>query len=73
MPSSAYQLVHTTMDEIIETSSGGKLTIGLLVAAVVGVSWCRIAHAALNRVYELREGRPWWNTKLQSLILTLSS
>ena len=31
MPASAYELVRTTMDEIIESSSGSKLTLGLLV------------------------------------------
>jgi membrane protein len=70
MPQSAYTLVRTTMDEIIETSSGGKLTIGLLVtlwSASAGVDSLRIA---LNRVYEVKEGRSWWNTKLQSLALT---
>jgi membrane protein len=71
MPASAYQLVHTTMDEIIENSSSGKLTIGLLVtlwSASAGVESLRIA---LNRVYELKETRSWWNTKLHALILTL--
>lgn len=71
MPSSAYQLVRTTMDEIIETSSGGKLTIGLLVtlwSASAGVDSLR---SALNRVYELKETRSWWKTKLQSLVMTL--
>ena len=70
MPSSAYQLVQTTMDEIIKTSSGGKLTIGLLVtlwSASAGVDSLRVA---LDRVYELKENRPWWKTKLQSLVLT---
>lgn len=70
MPPSAYQLVRTTMDEIIDSSSGGKLTLGLLVtlwSASAGVDSLR---AALNRVYELRETRPWWMTKLQSLALT---
>lgn len=70
MPSTAYQLVRTTMDEIIETSSTGKLTLGLLVtlwSASAGVDSLRIA---LNRVYELREIRSWWNTKLHSLALT---
>ncbi|HEX6124429.1 MAG TPA: YihY/virulence factor BrkB family protein [Pyrinomonadaceae bacterium] len=70
MPPSAYELVRTTMDEIIETSSGGKLTLGLLVtlwSASAGVDSVR---TALNRVYELKEARPWWKTKLQSLILT---
>ncbi len=28
MPSSAYELVYKTLDEIVETSSGGKLTSG---------------------------------------------
>lgn len=70
LPPSAYELVQTTMDEIIESSSGGKLTIGLLVtlwSASAGVDSLRIA---LNRVYEVTESRPWWKTKLQSLILT---
>ena len=70
MPPSAFQLVRTTMDEIIETSTGGKLTLGLLVtlwSASAGVDSIR---SALNRVYELRETRSWWNTKLQSLALT---
>ena len=31
MPSTAFDLVHKTMDEIIQTSSSGKLTLGLLV------------------------------------------
>ncbi|HKP69662.1 MAG TPA: YihY/virulence factor BrkB family protein, partial [Pyrinomonadaceae bacterium] len=71
MPFSAYQLVRTTMDEIIETSSGSKLTLGLLVtlwSASAGVDSLR---SALNNVYELLETRSWWWTKLQSLILTL--
>ena len=70
LPPSAYELVRTTMDEIIESSSGGKLTIGLLVtlwSASAGVDSLRIA---LNRVYEVTETRAWWKTKLQSLILT---
>ena len=70
MPPSAYELVRTTMDEIIESSSGSKLTLGILVtlwSASAGVDSLRIS---LNRVYEVRETRPWWKTKLQSLVLT---
>jgi membrane protein len=58
------------MDEIIESSSGSKLTLGILVtlwSASAGVDSLRIA---LNRVYEVRETRAWWKTKLQSLVLT---
>jgi len=70
MPPSAYELVRTTMDEIIESSSGSKLTLGILVtlwSASAGVDSLRIA---LNRVYQVRETRAWWMTKLQSLLLT---
>jgi membrane protein len=70
MPPSAYTLVQTTMDEIIETSSGSKLTLGLLVtlwSASAGIDSLRIA---LNRVYELAETRSFLKTKLQSLVLT---
>ena len=31
MPRSAFQLVQTTMEEIIQNSSGGKLTFGILI------------------------------------------
>lgn len=71
MPSSAYELVYKTLDEIVETSSGGKLTLGLLVtlwSASAGVDSIR---SSLNAVYEHREERSWWHTKLQSLALTL--
>src|SRR5687767_14215351 len=70
MPGSAYELVRTTMDEVIETSSGSKLTLGILItlwSASAGVDSLRIA---LNRVYELRETRSWLNTKLHALVLT---
>ncbi len=71
MPASAFDLVHKTLDEIIENSSGGKLTIGIFItlwSASAGVDSLR---STLNEVYELKETRSWWNTKLQSLVLTL--
>lgn len=71
MPFSAYQLVQRTIMEVSENSSSGKLTIGFLIAlwsASAGMDSLRVA---LNKVYGLKEKRAWWNTKLQSLILTL--
>ncbi|MEJ7846652.1 MAG: YihY/virulence factor BrkB family protein [Pyrinomonadaceae bacterium] len=71
MPGSAYELVHKTVDEIVETGTGGKLTLGLAVtlwSASAGVDSLR---SSLNAVYELKEGRSWWHTKLQSLVMTL--
>lgn len=72
MPYSAYELVQTTIEQVTESSSGGKLTIGLLIAlwsASAGVDSLRVA---LNSVYNLEEKRSWIKTKLLSIILTLT-
>jgi len=71
MPGSASDLVKKTIEEVTENSSGGKLTFGILIAlysASAGIDSIRIA---LNGVYNLTETRPWWRTKILSIILTL--
>jgi len=71
MPASAYDLVKSTIEQVTESSSGGKLTFGLLVAlysASAGIDSLRIA---LNGAYNLAETRAWWKTKLLSLVMTL--
>jgi membrane protein len=63
--------VQSTIEQVTQSSSGGKLTFGLLVAlysASAGIDSLRIA---LNGVYNLTEKRPWWKTKLLSLVMTL--
>jgi membrane protein len=70
MPTDAFDLVRSTMEEIIANSSGGKLTLGAFVtlwSASAGVDSLR---NSLNSVYEVDEDRSWWYTKLQSLIIT---
>lgn len=71
MPQSAYLLVQKTILEVSENSSGGKLTLGILVAlwsASAGMDSLRVA---LNQVFKLKETRTWWKTKAESLLLTL--
>jgi membrane protein len=71
MPFSAYQLVRNTILEVSENSSGGKLTLGFLIAlwsASAGMDSLRVA---LNHVYKIKEERPYWRTKLESLVMTL--
>lgn len=70
MPGEAFNLVRTTMDEIIKNSSSGKLTLGAfftLWSASAGVDSLR---GSLNSVYEVDEDRSWWYTKGQSLLIT---
>jgi membrane protein len=71
MPRSAFILVQKTVQEIVENSSTGKLTLGLAItlwSASAGVDGIR---SALNAIYKLKESRSWWRTKVQSLVLTL--
>ncbi|MEP6901199.1 MAG: YihY/virulence factor BrkB family protein [Actinomycetota bacterium] len=71
MPLPAYQLVQKTILEVSENSSGGKLTLGFIVAlwsASAGMDSLRVA---LNHVYKIKETRSWWKTKFESLLFTL--
>ncbi len=73
MPASAYDLVRKTVEEIVASSTTGKLTLGLAItlwSSSVGVDSLR---NALNAVAGIVETRPWWKTKLQSLALTFVS
>lgn len=73
MPASAYQLVRKTVEEIVVSSTTGKLTLGLAItlwSSSIGVDSLR---NALNAVAGITETRPWWKTKLQSLALTFVS
>jgi membrane protein len=70
LPIAAYDLVRNTVEEIVATSSPGKLTVGLIVtlwSASAGVSSIR---GALNAVYELKETRSWFITKALSVGIT---
>ena len=72
MPGSALELVEKTLTEVVQSSSGGKLTFGFLIAlwsASAGIDSLRVA---LNGVYKLKETRPYWKTKGASLLLTLA-
>ena len=70
LPSSVFDLVRKTIDEIVEKSTGGKATLGLVItlwSASAGIDTLR---SALNAIYKLKETRLWLRTKLESVILT---
>lgn len=73
MPRSAYELVQRTVEEIVESSSTGKLTVGILITLWSASAGMDSLRGALNSVYQLKETRPWWRTKVQAVILTFLS
>jgi membrane protein len=70
MPGQVYNLVHATIEEVVEKSTSGKLTLGLLFTLWSASAGFDAVRNALNEIYEIKESRPLWRTKLQSLLLT---
>jgi membrane protein len=65
------ELIQEQMQRLANNESGGLLTFG-----VVGALWSSSAAlvsivGALNRAYDIEEGRPWWKVRLVAIGLTL--
>lgn len=69
-PRSASQLVRTTVEEITEGATGGKLSFGLLAALWFASFGMGAIGDTLNAAYGVRESRPFWKLRLISLGLT---
>jgi membrane protein len=72
MPSSAIDLVHTTLNEITQARSGSKLSLGLLAALWAASNGMGAISDTLNGAYGVKETRPWWKVRLTAVILTVS-
>ena len=64
-------LIQEQMQRLANNESGGLLTFG-----VAGALWSSSAAlvsivGALNRAYDIEEGRPWWKVRLVAIGLTL--
>ena len=72
MPSSAIELVHTTLNEITQARSGSKLSLGLLAALWAASNGMGAISDTLNGAYGVKETRAWWKVRLTAVILTVS-
>jgi membrane protein len=66
------ELIQEQMRRLANNENGGLLTFG-----VAGALWSSSAAlvsivGALNRAYDIEEGRPWWKVRLVAVGLTLS-
>ncbi|GJD96451.1 YihY/virulence factor BrkB family protein [Methylobacterium iners] len=55
------------MHRVLTEQRGGVLTLGALLALYFSSSGVESLRVGLNRAYGLREGRPWWLTRLESI------
>lgn len=71
MPPSAFQLLDNTMREVFASSSGGKISFGVVAALWAASNGLSAITATLNAAYDLKESRPWWKQRLIAISLTL--
>src|SRR5688500_124022 len=72
VPVSAFDLINTTVDEISEQRSGGKLWFGLLTSLWFASSGMGAIIEGLNVAYDVKETRAWWRRTLLAILLTIA-
>ena len=72
VPVSASDLINTTVDEISQESSGGKLWFGLLTSLWFASSGMGAIIEGLNVAYDVKETRAWWRRTLLAILLTIA-
>jgi membrane protein len=72
VPVSASDLINTTVDEISQKSSGGKVSFGLLTSLWFASSGMGALIEGLNVAYDVKETRPWWRRTLLAILLTIA-
>lgn len=72
LPSSASELVSTTVFEVSNASGGGKISFGILAALWAASNGMGAISESLNVAYHVKETRPWWKQRLIAVGLTLA-
>ncbi len=70
LPGEAMAQVERVIDEV-QQPRGGLISIGLIVALWVASGAMRVTINALNVVYKVKEGRPFWKLYPLSILYTL--
>ena len=71
MPYSAITLVRATLDEVSQSTGGGKLSLGLLAALWAASNGMGAISDTLNVAYGVKERRSWLKVRLVSIGLTV--
>jgi membrane protein len=72
VPASASDLINTTVVEISQKSSGGKLSFGLVTSLWFASSGMGAIIEGLNVAYDVKETRAWWKRTLLAILLTVA-
>jgi membrane protein len=64
-------MLRTQLQQISNAGNGGLLSLGLLGAVWSSSAALVSIISALNRAYDIDEGRPWWKVRLVAIALTV--
>ena len=68
VPPDAFRVVEAAVREVVfSPSAPGLMSVGALLAAWAGSNVFDALMGALNRAYDVTEGRPWWKRRLIAL------
>ena len=71
-PPEAKELLRDWTRSVAEKTTGGLLSLSLLVSLWAASSGMNALIRALNVAYEVEEGRPWWKARLVAIGLVLA-
>ncbi len=72
MPASASELISKTINEVTQGSSGGKLTLGIVLTLWAAAGGTAAMMSGLNAAYDIRDARSWFKVRGIALALTIA-
>lgn len=72
LPADAHAQVHQVVEEVRGERQGGLLSLGVATTLWIASGGVRSAMNALNRAYDVPEGRVWWRRYLLSFAYTIA-
>ncbi len=71
VPGAAYNMVMQTFNQTAAASSGGKITLGLVVALWSASVGFASIQDGMNTAYKVKETRPYWKSRGSAILVTL--
>jgi membrane protein len=71
VPPDMMALLRDQLNSLRQANNGGVLSFGLLMALWSSSAAIVAVTDALNRAYDIEEGRPWWKVRLTAIALTI--
>src|SRR5215831_11459889 len=71
LPGEVVTLLQDHVRQLVMEQKGGVLSFGILAALWASSSAVVAIIEALNRAYDVQEGRPWWKVRGVALLLTI--